>query len=106
MTAASLVVFYIRSSYEPEEDEGVTKEPEVSSREQAKFDWAQTWMEEGGSLDLAESKAQRLLSRYLGLPDSIPTHEQGLHADAYLSTFRDIYWMSNVWKGFPKHSIP
>ena len=32
------------------------------TREQAKFDWAHTWMEEGGYPALAESKAQRLLT--------------------------------------------
>ena len=39
---------------EPEEDEHETEESEISTREQNEFDWACTWMEEGGSPDLAE----------------------------------------------------
>ena len=39
------------------EDEGETEEPKTSTLEQARFDWAHVWMEEGGSPVLAESKA-------------------------------------------------
>ena len=35
----------------------------------------------------------------------IPTHEQGLHADAYPATSGNIYWMSDVWKGVSECSI-
>ena len=40
-------------------------EPEVSTREQAEFDWAHTWME-GISPALAESEAQGLLAQVFG----------------------------------------
>ena len=35
----------------------------------------------------------------------IPAHKQGLYADAYPSTFRDIYQMSHVQKGISECSI-
>ena len=35
----------------------------------------------------------------------IPAHKHGLYANTHLSTFRDIYWMPNVWKGIPECSI-
>ena len=52
-----------------EEDEGDMEEPETSTLEQAKFDWAHFWMEEGGSPALAESQAQRLIIQVFGLSD-------------------------------------
>ena len=39
---------------EPEEDEGEMEEPEVCAPEQAKFDWAHTWLEEEGHLHKAQ----------------------------------------------------
>ena len=46
-----------------EEEEGETMEPDTSTQEQARFDWAHVWMEDGGSLALAEIEAQRLLAQ-------------------------------------------
>ena len=49
-TAAPLVVFYIRSFLvlgETSEEEGEVEEPEISTKEHARFDWACIWMEEG-----------------------------------------------------------
>ena len=57
---------------EPKEDEGKTEEPEVCTTEQAEFDWAHTWMEEGGAPVLAEDKAQGLLAQVFGLSRPIP----------------------------------
>ena len=34
---------------EPEEDEGEAEEPKVCTTEQAEFDLAHTWLEEGGA---------------------------------------------------------
>ena len=70
-----LGVFYIRSSLslgEPEEDEGKTKEPEVSTREQAEFELVHTWMKEGGAPALADDKAQGLLVQVFGLSRPLP----------------------------------
>ena len=53
---------------EPEEDEGEMEEPDVCTSEQAEFNWACTWLEEGGVPVLAEDKAQGLLSQVFGLP--------------------------------------
>ena len=44
-----------------EEKDDEAEEPETSTKEQAGFDLAQVWMEEGGSLALAEGESQRLL---------------------------------------------
>ena len=35
----------------------------------------------------------------------IPAHKQGLYDNTHSSTFRDIYWMSNVQKGILECSI-
>ena len=48
---------------EPGKDEGETEEPEVCAPEQFEFDWAHTWLEEGGAPILDEDKAQGLLSQ-------------------------------------------
>ena len=65
-----MVVFYIQALQlldESEEDEGETEEPEDSTREQAEFDWAHTWMEDWGASVLAEDKTQGLLAQVFGL---------------------------------------
>ena len=56
------------SLVEPEEDKGETEEPKMCMSEQAKFNWACTWLEEGGTHVLGEDKAQGLLSQVFGLP--------------------------------------
>ena len=63
-----LVVFYIRSSFvfwllgeTSEEQEGETEEPETSTQEQVRIDWACIWMEEGGLPAVVESESQSLL---------------------------------------------
>ena len=48
---------------EPEEDKGETEELEVCAPEQFKFNWACTWLEEGGAPKVDEDKAQGLLSQ-------------------------------------------
>ena len=71
-TAAPFVVFYFRSPLLGKtsmEDKGDTEEPEISTPEQARFDWACVWMEEGGSPAMAENKVQRLLNQVICFPD-------------------------------------
>ena len=46
-----------------EDEEGETEESETSTQEQARFNCACIWMEEGGLLALAEIEAQRLLAQ-------------------------------------------
>ena len=46
---------------ETSEEEDEVSEPRSSTSEQAGFDWAQVWVEEGGSLVLVESESWRLL---------------------------------------------
>ena len=57
---------------EPEQDERRMEEPEVCTMKQAEFDWACTWLEEGGAPVLAEDKAQGLLAQVFGLPMPLP----------------------------------
>ena len=45
-----------------EEDEA--EEPGSSTQEQARFDWAQIWMKDGGSLTLEEVNHMAYSSRY------------------------------------------
>ena len=46
----------------PEEDKRETEEPKVCAPEQFEFNWAHTWLEEGGASILDVVKAQELLS--------------------------------------------
>ena len=48
---------------ETSEEEGEMEESETSTQEQARFNWACIWMEEGGLLALVEIEAQRLLAQ-------------------------------------------
>ena len=43
------------------------QELETSTQEQAGFEWAQLWMEEGGSLVLDEGESQSLLTQVFSL---------------------------------------
>ena len=43
------------------------EEPNVCTMEQAEFNWACTWLEEGGAPALAEDKAQGVLAQVFGL---------------------------------------
>ena len=43
------------------------EKPKVSTREQFEFDWACTWMKDGGTPVLAEDEAQGLLTQVFGL---------------------------------------
>ena len=49
----------------------VTEEPETFTLEQARFDWACVWMEEGVSPALAKSKDQGLFIQVFCLPDPL-----------------------------------
>ena len=55
----------------PEENKGEMEDPEVCTMEQAEFDWAGTWLEEGVAPALAEDKAQGLLAQVFCLPRSL-----------------------------------
>ena len=48
---------------ESEEEDGKAEEPTVRDSEHFAFDWAHTWLEEGGAPIVDEDKSQGLLSQ-------------------------------------------
>ena len=88
---------------ESEEDDGEAEEPKICAPKQFGFDWAHTWLEEGGALIVDEDKAQVLLSQvFLVFSGFIPfpSSSDDLFPYTGLCLCFKINWCFHFFSGF------